>query len=82
LSDQGETTELGRRVRQLREARGWSQEQLARRAGLGLMAINRIETGQVRQPKRTSVQQIALALEVPGEQLEQLLTEPAANGAA
>jgi transcriptional regulator with XRE-family HTH domain len=82
LSDRGETTELGKRIRQLREAREWSQEQLARRAGLGLMAINRIENGEVRQPKRTSIRGIAAALEIPVNDLEQLLTEPAANGAA
>jgi transcriptional regulator with XRE-family HTH domain len=82
LSDQTGPTELGRRIRHLRNRRSWSQEELARRSQLGLMAISRIENGGVREPKRDSLRRIAAALEVPFADLDALLTaqEPAANG--
>jgi transcriptional regulator with XRE-family HTH domain len=84
LSDQTGPTELGRRIRHLRNRRSWSQEELARRSRLGLMAISRIENGGVREPKRDSLRRIAAALEEPFEELEALILkeEPAANGAA
>lgn len=37
--------ELGRRVRELREQRGWSQTQLARQAGMTQSAVARFEAG-------------------------------------
>ena len=36
-------TPLYLRVRELREANGWSQQELATRAGIGRVAVNRIE---------------------------------------
>jgi transcriptional regulator with XRE-family HTH domain len=37
---------LGKRIRRLREARGWSQEELARRCGRHFTYIGRVERGQ------------------------------------
>lgn len=37
--------ELGRRVRELREQRGWNQTQLARQAGMAKSAVARFEAG-------------------------------------
>jgi len=38
---------FGMAVRQLREARGWSQEQLAEQAGLNRSYVGEIERGEV-----------------------------------
>lgn len=37
--------ELGQRVRQLREAHGWTQEELAHRAGMTAVYLSGIERG-------------------------------------
>jgi transcriptional regulator with XRE-family HTH domain len=55
-------------VRRAREARGWSQERLAREAGISREAIRRIEHGDRRMP--TKLPDIATAL---GMQVEDLL---------
>lgn len=36
---------LGRRVRRLRQRKGWSQEELARRTGLALSFVAALESG-------------------------------------
>lgn len=38
--------DIGDRIRSERQARGWAQPELARRAGLGLTAVKRLELGQ------------------------------------
>jgi transcriptional regulator with XRE-family HTH domain len=52
---------VGVRVRQLREAAGWSQIELGERAGLSNQVISRIEGARV-EPKLSSLEQIAKAL--------------------
>jgi transcriptional regulator with XRE-family HTH domain len=37
--------ELGRRLRRLRLSRGWTQEELAERAGVGLSSLKSLESG-------------------------------------
>ena len=54
---------LGRNVQRERSAKGWSQEELADRAGLHRTYISGVERG-VRNPTVTVVEKIALALEV------------------
>jgi transcriptional regulator with XRE-family HTH domain len=49
---------LGRRVRQLREAKGWTQETLAERANLDRSYIAGIEAG-LRNPSMKAVAKIA-----------------------
>jgi transcriptional regulator with XRE-family HTH domain len=57
---------LGEKVRQLREARGLSQEQLARLSECSIWTIHRIETGKV-TPLASTLARIAVALgENPG----------------
>lgn len=70
---------LGQRVRELREAKGWSQEELARRVGLNPKTIYNYEAGArgVKEPPLSTVKALANALNVT---LEELLAEPE-NGA-
>lgn len=58
------------RVRELREdsARMWSQEDLARAAGLSLFTIHRVETGKT-TPARDTVRKIAKAFGLPVEEV-------------
>lgn len=65
---------LGRAVRQLREARGISQEKVARRAGLHLTWINRVENGRT-NPTWGSMKRIACALSVSLGELATLAEE-------
>ena len=54
---------FGRRVRELRNARGWSQEELADRADLHRTYISAVERG-VRNPTIMVIERIAKALKV------------------
>jgi transcriptional regulator with XRE-family HTH domain len=56
-------TVFGRRIRQLRNARGWSQERLAERASLDRSYIAGIEVG-ARNPSLKAVARLADALDV------------------
>ena len=51
-------TRLGHNVRQLREARGWSQEDYADRAGIHRTYVSDIERGR-RNPTITVVEKLA-----------------------
>lgn len=55
---------LGRRIRQLRKAKGWSQERLADEAGMHRTYMWGIEQG-VRNPSVRHLTQVADALNVP-----------------
>ncbi len=54
-------TALGRRVRELRNARGWSQERLAEHANLDRSYVAGIELG-ARNPSLKAIEKLALAL--------------------
>jgi transcriptional regulator with XRE-family HTH domain len=61
---------LGRNVRRLREAKGWSQEDYADRAGIHRTYVSDIERGR-RNPTITVVDKLALPLDVSaGDLLE------------
>jgi transcriptional regulator with XRE-family HTH domain len=55
---------LGARVRELRLARGWSQQRLADETGLCKDAVTRIERG-TRKPRLETLKQIAAAVGLP-----------------
>ncbi len=55
---------FGQRVRDLRQKRGWTQEQLGQKAGKHWTYIGGIERGK-RNPTITVAEAIAQALEVP-----------------
>ena len=70
---------FGDRLRRLREAKGWSQEELARQAGSVTQAqVSRLESGQRANPKATVLLALARALQVS---VDELLREEEGEGA-
>lgn len=65
------------RLRELRSARQWSQEQLAELSGLNLRTIQRLESGA--RVSTESLRALAAVFEVPAEAL---LARPASHDAA
>lgn len=59
----------GPRIRELRVARGYSQEQFAVRAGLTRGTIDRIESGVTWRPSLSTLGAIAGALDVAFEEV-------------
>ncbi|SFC57875.1 helix-turn-helix domain-containing protein [Streptomyces aidingensis] len=55
-----------RRLAELRCLRGWTQEQLAERSGLSVRTIRNLELGRVQNPRRSSIDLLAQALEADG----------------
>ncbi len=60
---------MGGRVKALREAKGWSQEQLARSAGVVQMTVSKLERGLMKKPSHDTLSGIARALGVRVEEL-------------
>jgi transcriptional regulator with XRE-family HTH domain len=60
---------IGDKVRATRKAAGISQEEVARRAGVSLNVINRLERGVILDPHYSTLRRIASALGVPVEDL-------------
>lgn len=60
-------TPLRIEVRAMREAKGWSQGELAERAGVTRATVNRIEMGRTRSIDLDTLEKLARALDVaPG----------------
>lgn len=59
---------IGERIKAERDARGWSQQQLAKRAGVSQQLITRLETGKVFETKR--IMQLAKAFGLTAEALQ------------
>ena len=62
---------LGGKVRTLREAHGWSQEQLARKSGLSRGHISVIELRKDTHPRADVLMKLARAFNIPIEELYQ-----------
>jgi transcriptional regulator with XRE-family HTH domain len=63
---------LGKNVREARVARGWTQEDLAHRAGLASVQVSRIERGK-REIRLTTLVRLVTAFDVdPAELLRGL----------
>jgi len=60
--------QLARTVRALREQRQWSQERLAREAGISTGYVARLEKGQ-HDPSLSTIEKLARALGVKPERL-------------
>jgi transcriptional regulator with XRE-family HTH domain len=64
--------QFGKRVRELRKARGFSQEELAHRAGLHYTYVGGIERGE-RNPALVNIGRIAAALGISPAELFSVL---------
>jgi transcriptional regulator with XRE-family HTH domain len=62
-------TVVGDRIQREREARGWDQSELAKRAGMSSQRLSAIETGVSRRPRADAVVAVAKALGLPAEEL-------------
>lgn len=69
-----QTAPLGDLVRRHRRALGWTQEQLAERAGLSERAIRDIERGTNHLPRQETVRLLADALELAGAERDAFQT--------
>ena len=69
----GEDVSFGVRLRQLREAAGLTQEELAERAGLSRKAISVLERGERKRPYPHTVRSLADALGLPDDERASLL---------
>jgi transcriptional regulator with XRE-family HTH domain len=58
---------LAERIRDMRYAKGWGPDELARRAEISRTALYQIETGRTARPRAATLRRIAKALEVPLE---------------
>ena len=67
-----EPLDLGARVRDLRQARGWTLEQAANQAGLARSTLSKIENGQM-SPTYDALKKLATGLEIS---VPQLFTPP------
>jgi len=54
-------SEIGKKIKQLRKERGWTQEQLANRSGLHRVSVAQIEVGIRKDPDLSSRKKIAKA---------------------
>jgi len=60
--------ELARRIKELRNRKGFSQEELAERSGLSLRTIQRIENSET-EPMGDSLKRLALAFDVAPDEI-------------
>lgn len=59
---------FGALVRQLRDERGWTQEQLAREAGITVTSVSNLERGATQLPNAETVERLAAAFGLePGD---------------
>jgi predicted ATPase len=65
---------FGVQLKKLREAAGFTQEELATIAGLSVHAVSALERGERRRPQVDTVRALSAALDLTGETRDQLLT--------
>lgn len=70
---------VGETIRHHRQRVGLTQEELARRAGIAPTSIVRLESGEVRAPRLSTLHKLAGALQIPVAELVQYVadTKPA-----
>src|SRR3984885_2295793 len=67
---------LAQRVRDCRYSKGWGPDELANRAEISRTALYQIESGRTELPRAGTLRRIAIALEVPMEDLLGTGNEP------
>lgn len=65
MTDDAPDVVLRKQVRALRKREGWTQKQLAERAGLGQGLVSRIETGVIEGSRGPTLRKLAAAFRVP-----------------
>lgn len=60
---------LAQRVREYRYSKGWGPDELASRAEISRTALYQIESGKTELPRAGTLRRIAIALDVPMEEL-------------
>lgn len=60
--------ELAQRIKELRNRKGFSQEELSEKTGLSLRTVQRIENGET-EPRGDSLKRIALAFEISSDEI-------------
>jgi transcriptional regulator with XRE-family HTH domain len=60
---------LAQRVREFRYSKGWGPDELASRAEISRTALYQIESGKTELPRAGTLRRIAIALDVPMEEL-------------
>jgi transcriptional regulator with XRE-family HTH domain len=63
--------DFGGLIRQLRDQRGWTQERLAREAGITVTCISNIERGATRDPNSETIAGLAAAFDLETTDLHQ-----------
>ena len=63
-------SDIGALIRELRRNRGWTQKQLARKAGVTEKTISNLERNASPNPHSTSMAKVATALGIPPERLD------------
>jgi transcriptional regulator with XRE-family HTH domain len=58
-------------LKKLRKQKGWSQERLAREAGISYQTLIKIEQGRIKNPKLETLIKLAKALKVSIDKLIQ-----------
>src|SRR5688500_7339688 len=77
----GESAPFGERLRNLREAAGLTQEELAQRAGLTAKAVSALERGERKRPYPHTVRSLADALGLAEEERTTLAASVPKRGA-
>lgn len=56
-------------LKKLRKQKGWSQEKLAREAGISYQTLIKIEQGRIKNPKLETLMKLAKSLDVSVDEL-------------
>src|SRR3954467_3866096 len=75
----GAPTAFGAQLKELREAAGFTQEELATIAGLSVHAVSALERGERRRPHVETVRALSAALDVTGATRDALVSSTRAS---